>query len=64
MGVLDVEKLNEPISKKTLEDDGWVPFRSIQDYSLVKAWKKKYTTKLLGGWSGWYVFVFKTKHKW
>ena len=70
MSVLDIEKLNEPISKKSLEDDGWVPCRSISDYSLIKAWKKKYITKLPdigeynGGWKGWYVFVFKTKHKW
>lgn len=64
MSVLDVEKLNESISKKSLEDDGWVPFRSIRDSSLVKSWKKKYITKILGGWRSWYVFVFKTEYKW
>lgn len=61
MSVLDVEKLNEPISRKSLEDDGWVPL-TIQDYTL--SWRKKYITKILGGWRSWYVFVFKTEYKW
>lgn len=67
MSVLDVEKLNEPISKKILEDDGWEPSRSIRDYNLIKSWRKKYITKLpdMGEYKrGWYVYVFKTKHKW
>lgn len=67
MSVLDVEKLNEPISRKTLEDDGWSPSRSIRDYTLIKSWRKKYITKLpdMGEYKrGWYVHVFKTKRKW
>ena len=55
------------ISKKTLEDDGWSPSRSIRDYTLIKSWRKSYITKLpdMGEYKrGWYVYVFKTKHKW
>lgn len=67
MSILDAEKLNEPISRKSLEDDGWTLSRSIHDYNLIKSWRKKYITKLpdMGEYKrGWYVYVFKTERKW
>lgn len=67
MSIFDIEKLNEPISKKTLEDDCWSPSRAIRDYNIIKTWEKKYITKLPNSGEckgGWYVHVFKTKRKW
>lgn len=71
MSILDVKKLNEPISKKSLEDDGWVSSFCLRDYTpVIKSWRKKYITempnigKFEGGWRSWYVHIFKTGRKW